>query len=140
MCNALLALYEARMKELRGLHGWQEGGHAVPPPLAVMFASMRIAPLRRLYSWSAPYCSLQQSPYVERASVHTRSPAPQSAERWAFWGRCQGGTQRAGDHHNPKLLPQRCGGGGRWVRAYKPVRVYTLEAGRPPLVSDIAPR
>jgi hypothetical protein len=84
MCNALLALYEARMKELRGLHGWQEGGHAVPPPLAVMFASMRIAPLRRLYSWSAPYCSLQQSPYVERASVHTRSPAPQSAERWAF--------------------------------------------------------
>lgn len=51
--NEYLQLHAERMDELRGIHGWSESG-GVPPPLAVVYASTMIAPLRRIYSWAVP--------------------------------------------------------------------------------------
>mmetsp|Transcript_33756 Transcript_33756/g.64581 ORF Transcript_33756/g.64581 Transcript_33756/m.64581 type:complete len:325 (-) Transcript_33756:18-992(-) len=51
--NEYLQLHAERMDELRGIHGWSESG-GVPPPLAVVYASTMIAPLRRIYSWALP--------------------------------------------------------------------------------------
>lgn len=65
--DGLLAMWKARMAELHGLADYRNEPNAVPPPLAVMFASMRIAPLRRLYSWAVPS-------ELALATIHRSSP------------------------------------------------------------------
>ena len=49
--NVLLALHEERLAALTAL-GYAAGG--APPPLAVLYSALQIAPLRRLYSWGVP--------------------------------------------------------------------------------------
>jgi hypothetical protein len=49
--NPLLALYQERMATLAAL-GYAEG--APPPPLAVLFTALQVAPLRRIFSWAVP--------------------------------------------------------------------------------------
>ena len=49
--NALLALHEERLAALAAL-GFKAG--STPPPLAVLFTALQVAPLRRVYSWGVP--------------------------------------------------------------------------------------
>lgn len=49
--NVLRALHEERLAALTAL-GYAAGG--APPPLAVLYSALQIAPLRRLYSWGVP--------------------------------------------------------------------------------------
>ena len=49
--NVLLALHAERQAALAEL-GFTAGG--TPPPLAVLFTALQVAPLRRLYSWGVP--------------------------------------------------------------------------------------
>ena len=49
--NVLLALHAERLAALSAL-GFTAGG--TPPPLAVLYTALQIAPLRRVYSWGVP--------------------------------------------------------------------------------------
>jgi hypothetical protein len=52
--NEYFRLFEDRVKQMCSIPGYTMDESSVPPPMAVMYASTMVAPLRRMYSWGVP--------------------------------------------------------------------------------------
>ena len=52
--NEYHELFLRRVEEMSSIPGFTPNEDNIPPPLAVLYASTMVSPLRRLYSWAVP--------------------------------------------------------------------------------------
>eukprot|EP00976_Prorocentrum_cordatum_P091331 1188484-Prorocentrum_minimum.AAC.2 len=78
--NEYFQLFGERVEAMCSIPGYTPSDDSIPPPMAVMYASTMVAPLRRIYSWGVP-----STEALEEVAHHSANGVVEMGAGTGYW-------------------------------------------------------